>query len=133
MPSPTIEQLLILQDRDTKRLGVEAQVKAVPREIAAVEQRIASEKAAIDAAKGEVRELESRKKILETEIGSAETQRGKYQTQQLSVKKNDEYPALGPPDSRSARSRSTSSRARSWRRCIPSTRRRSDSPRPRRP
>jgi predicted nucleic acid-binding Zn-ribbon protein len=95
MPSPTIEQLLILQDRDTKRLGVEAQIKAVPREIAAVEQRIASEKAAIDAAKGEVREFESKKKILETEIGSAETQRGKYQTQQLSVKKNDEYQALG--------------------------------------
>jgi len=95
MPSPTIEQLLILQDRDTKRLGIEAQLKAVPREIAAVEQRIAAEKAAIDAAKGEVRELESRKKILETEIGSAETQRGKYQTQQLSVKKNDEYQALG--------------------------------------
>jgi predicted nucleic acid-binding Zn-ribbon protein len=95
MPSPTIEKLLILQDRDTGRLGVEAQMKAVPREIAAVEQRISSEKAAIDAAKGELRELESKKKILETEIGSAETQRGKYQTQQLSVKKNDEYQALG--------------------------------------
>ena len=95
MPSPTIEQLLILQDRDTRRLGIEAQLKAVPREIAAVEQRIASEKAAIDTAKGEVRELESKKKILETEIGSAETQRAKYRTQQLSVKKNDEYQALG--------------------------------------
>jgi uncharacterized protein len=95
MPSPTIEQLLILQDRDTKRLGIEAQLKAVPREIAAVEQRIGAEKAAIDAAKAEVHGLESKKKLLETEIGSAETQRGKYQTQQLSVKKNDEYQALG--------------------------------------
>jgi predicted CXXCH cytochrome family protein len=95
MPSPTIEQLLILQDRDTRRLGVEAQMKAVPREIAAVEQRIGAERGAIDAAKVELRELESKKKILETEIGSAETQRGKYQTQQLSVKKNDEYQALG--------------------------------------
>jgi uncharacterized protein len=95
MPSPTIEKLLILQDRDSKRIGVEAQMTAVPREIAAVEQRIGAEKGAIDAAKGEVRELESKKKILETEIGSAETQRGKYQTQQLSVKKNDEYQALG--------------------------------------
>ena len=64
-------------------------------EITAVEQRIAAEKAAIEAAKGELREFETRKKILETEIGSAETQRGKYQTQQLSVKKNDEYQALG--------------------------------------
>jgi predicted nucleic acid-binding Zn-ribbon protein len=95
MPNPTIELLLILQDRDTRKLGIEAQIKAVPREIAAVEQRIAAERAAIDAAKGEVRDFESKKKLLETEIGSSETQRGKYQTQQLAVKKNDEYQALG--------------------------------------
>ena len=95
MPSTTIELLLILQDRDTDRLGIEAQLRAVPVEITAVEQRIASEKAAIEAAKGELRELETRKKALETEIGSAEAQRAKYQTQQLAVKKNDEYQALG--------------------------------------
>ena len=95
MPSPTIELLLILQDRDMRRLSIEAQQKAVPREIAAVEQRIAAEKAAIDAAKGELRELESKKKLLETEIGSAEELRAKYRTQQLAVKKNDEYQALG--------------------------------------
>ena len=95
MPSPTIELLLVLQERDTKRLGIEAQLKAVPREIAAVEARIGAEKAAIDAAKGELRELESKRKLLETEVGSAETQLGKYRTQQLSVKKNDEYQALG--------------------------------------
>jgi hypothetical protein len=95
MPSPTIELLLILQDRDTSRLGIEAQLRAVPVEIEAVEQRIAGEKAAIEAAKGELRELETRRKALETEIGSAEAQRGRYQTQQLSIKKNDEYQALG--------------------------------------
>jgi len=95
MPSPTIELLLILQDRDTRTQGIEAQQRAVPREIAAVEQRIAAERAAIEAAKAEVRELESKKKILETEIGSAEAQLGKYRTQQLAVKKNDEYQALG--------------------------------------
>ena len=95
MPSPTIELLLVLQDRDTNRLGIEAQLRAVPVEIAAVEQRIAAEKAAIEAAKGELRELETRKKSLETEIGSAEAQKGKYQTPQRDVKKNDEYQALG--------------------------------------
>jgi uncharacterized protein len=95
MPSPTIELLLVLQDRDMRRVGIEAQMKGVPREIAAVEQRIAAEKAAIDAAKGELRDLETRKKTLETEIGSAEALRAKYRTQQLSVRKNDEYQALG--------------------------------------
>jgi predicted nucleic acid-binding Zn-ribbon protein len=95
MPSPTIDLLLVLQDRDTRRRAVESQIKGVPREIAAIEQRIGAEKAAIDAAKGQMRELESKKKLLETEIGSAEAQLGKYRTQQLAVKKNDEYQALG--------------------------------------
>jgi predicted nucleic acid-binding Zn-ribbon protein len=95
MPSPTIETLLILQDRDTKRLGIEAQLKAVPREIGAVEAKIAGEKAAIEAARTEIKELETKKKLLETEIGSAETKLAKYKTQQLSVRKNEEYQALG--------------------------------------
>ena len=95
MPSPAIESLLILQDRDTKRLGWEAQLKAAPREVAAVEARIAAEKAAIETAKHELRELETKKKLLETEIGSAETTLAKYKTQQSLVKKNDEYQALG--------------------------------------
>jgi predicted nucleic acid-binding Zn-ribbon protein len=87
--------LLILQDRDTKRLGLEAQLKAVPGDIARVEQKIASEKAAIEAAKAELKDLEVKKKGLETEIGSAETKVGQYRTQQLSIKKNDEYQAMG--------------------------------------
>lgn len=95
MPSPTIETLLILQDRDTKRLGLEAQLKAVPREVAAVQARIAAEKAAIEAARAEVMGLESKKKLLETEIGSAETRLAKYRTQQSQVRKNEEFQALG--------------------------------------
>jgi uncharacterized protein len=95
MPSPLLETLLILQDRDTKRLGLEGQLKASPREIAAVEQKIAGEKAAIDAAKTEIKELETKKKLLETEIGSAETKLAKYRTQQSQVRKNEEFQALG--------------------------------------
>ncbi len=91
----TVEALLILQDRDVKRLALEAQLKAVPRDIALVEQRIAAEKAAIETARTEVRALESKKKLLETEIGSTEEKLAKYRTQQSLVKKNDEYQALG--------------------------------------
>ena len=95
MPSPAIESLLILQDRDVKRLALEGQLKGVPRDIAAVEAKIAAEKAAIEAAKQELRELEVKKKALENEIGSAEGKLAKYRTQQSMVKKNDEYQALG--------------------------------------
>lgn len=95
MPTPAIEKLLILQDRDTRRRALEAQLKAVPGDIALVEQRIASEKAALDLARGEVMDLETKKKLIEGEIGSAEGSLAKYRTQQSLVRKNDEYQALG--------------------------------------
>lgn len=95
MLTPTLEKLLVLQDRDTKRLGLETQLNAVPGEIALVEKKIAHEKAAINAAKAELMALESKKKLIETEIGSTETKLGKYKTQQVQVRKNDEFKALG--------------------------------------
>ena len=95
MRHPALDSLLILQDRDGKRLALEAQLKGLPREITAVEQKIASEKAAIESARGELRELETKKKLLDTEIGSAEEKLAKYKTQQMSVRKNDEFQALG--------------------------------------
>jgi predicted nucleic acid-binding Zn-ribbon protein len=95
MLTPVLEKLLILQDRDTRRRGLEAQLRGIPQEIALVEQKIAGEQAAIDAAKVEIRELESKKKLMETEIGVAEGKLGKYRTQQSQVRKNDEYQALG--------------------------------------
>lgn len=95
MLPPVLEKLLILQDRDTRRRSVDAQLKAVPADIALVEQKIAAEKAAIEAARTELKELETKKKLLETEIGSAEDKLAKYRTQQSQVRKNDEYQALG--------------------------------------
>ncbi|MEY2877680.1 MAG: hypothetical protein RLZZ15_60 [Verrucomicrobiota bacterium] len=78
-----------------KRLGLEAQLKAVPADIARVEAKIAAEKAAIETARTEVRDLEVKKKALENDIGAAEAKLAKYKTQQSLVKKNDEYQALG--------------------------------------
>jgi hypothetical protein len=95
MRHPALDKLLILQDRDGKRLNLEAQLKATPRDIAAVEQRIAAEKAEIDTARTEMKGLEVKKKALEAEIGAAGDKAAKYRTQQLSVKKNDEYQAIG--------------------------------------
>jgi predicted nucleic acid-binding Zn-ribbon protein len=90
----SIASLLTLQERDSRRLNLEQQLKSLPREVAAVEARIAAEKQAIEAAKAEWHGLESKKKLLETEIQAAEGKVAKYKTQQLEVRKNDEYRAL---------------------------------------
>ncbi len=89
-----LSKLLALQESDMKRLGIEEQLRAIPRDIAAVEAKIAAEKQAIETAKAEWRELEAKKKTLETEIKSAEERAARYRTQQLEVRKNDEYKAL---------------------------------------
>ena len=94
MAAFSIEKLLVLQERDSRRLGLEQQLQSVPREVAAVEARIAAEKSAIEAAKAEWHGLESKKKLLEVEIKSAEEKVAKYRTQQVQVRKNDEYQAL---------------------------------------
>ena len=94
MVAISLEKLLVLQDRDRKRLAFEQQLSSVPRERAVIEAKIASEKAAIESAKAEWHGLESKKKQLEMEIGSAEGKIGKYKTQQSQVRKNDEYQAL---------------------------------------
>lgn len=95
MRHPSIEKILIYQDRDGKRRSLEAQLKAIPREVAANEQKIAAEKAAIEAARTELKDLEVKKKALEAELRSAEEKLGKYKTQQLEVRKNEEFKALG--------------------------------------
>ena len=94
MAAFSLEKLLGLQERDSKRLTLEQQLKGVPREVAAVETRIAAEKSAIETAKAEWHGLESKKKLLEVEIKSAEEKIAKYKTQQSQVRKNDEYQAL---------------------------------------
>jgi uncharacterized protein len=94
MAALDLSKLLALQESDTKRLALEQQLAATPREIAAVEAKIAAEKSAIETAKTEWHGLESKKKLLEVEIKSAEEKAAKYRTQQLEVRKNDEYKAL---------------------------------------
>lgn len=95
MLTPLLEKLLVLQDRDSRKRSLEAQLKAVPRDIAAVEQKIAGEKGAIEAAKTELNSLETKKKMIEGEIAAGEGKLAKYKTQQSLVRKNEEYQALG--------------------------------------
>ncbi|MDR0902494.1 MAG: C4-type zinc ribbon domain-containing protein, partial [Opitutaceae bacterium] len=90
-----IEKILILQDRDGTRRGLETQLAAIPGETDAVGQKIAGEKSAIETARGELKALESKRKLVETEIGAAGEQLSRYKTQQNAVRKNDEYQALG--------------------------------------
>lgn len=94
MAAIKLDNLLALQAADMKRLDLEQQLAAAPRDVAAVEAKIAAEKQAIETAKAEWHGLEAKKKSLENDIKSAQEKAAKYRTQQLEVRKNDEYRAL---------------------------------------
>ena len=94
MLEPKLEKLLILQDRDMRRLGIEQQRAAIPGEILSLEQKIAAEKTRLEESKGKLRELEVARKEVDGSIAEAEGQIGRYKNQQLQVKKNEEYRAL---------------------------------------
>ncbi|MDF9828217.1 putative nucleic acid-binding Zn-ribbon protein [Ereboglobus sp. PH5-5] len=95
MRHPAIDNLLILQNRDTKRIQLETEIKSVPDLVRAVEEKILADKKAIEDARTELMDLETQKKLIETEIGTMQGTLGKYKTQQSLVRKNDEYQALG--------------------------------------
>jgi uncharacterized protein len=94
MADPKIESLLILQERDRRRLDLEQQLASIPGEIVKLEARIAGEREKLDSAKTRVRELEVSRKELDNQVASAEQQIVRYKNQQLQVKKNEEYQAL---------------------------------------
>lgn len=90
-----LQTILILQDRDTRRVQLEKVLAHIPQERAGVERRIAAHRAGIEAAKKAVTALELRRKELEAVLRDLEEQIQRYRNQQLQVKKNDEYQALG--------------------------------------
>lgn len=91
---PGLEALLILQERDTRRVQLEKILAQIPRERAASESRIAAHRAGIEAARKAVTDLELKRKDVESNLRSLEDQVARYKMQQMSVKKNDEYQAL---------------------------------------
>lgn len=89
-----LRALLILQDRDQRRVQLEKALAQVPRDRATVEARIVAHKASIDATKRALADLELKRKDIEATLRGYEEQISKYKSQQMLVKKNDEYQAL---------------------------------------
>lgn len=91
---PVIEKLLILQDRDNRRLAIEGQLARIPVETAELAHKIQEERDGLAAADMELKTLEVRRNALDQDVKSREERIRKYKNQQLDVKKNEEYQAL---------------------------------------
>jgi predicted nucleic acid-binding Zn-ribbon protein len=92
---PSIEQLLILQDKDQLLRRLQAEMKRMPLEEARAKAKLESDTATVAAAKLKVQENEVAIKNLELQIGTRRDTIAKLKFQQFETRKNDEYQALG--------------------------------------
>lgn len=88
---PVIEQLLVLQGRDRKRLRLQEELTDIPRQRQRLQEKVAQAAAAADQQKQRTRHLESERKRLELEVRTKEDFIRKIETQQGTTKSNEEY------------------------------------------
>lgn len=92
---PALKDLLILQDRDVRRVRLENELKRIPLERKAVENGLAQQTAAFEEHQLQARQIESSRKTIELQVASMNESIAKYRNQQMATRKNDEYQALG--------------------------------------
>lgn len=88
---PVIEQLLVLQDRDRRRLRLEAELNDLPHQQRRLQEKATQLAAAADALKQRTRHLESDRKKLELEVASKQDFIRKCEASQSQTKSNEEY------------------------------------------
>ncbi len=88
---PVIEQLLVLQDRDRKRLRLQEELADIPRQRKRLEEKVAQATTMAAQLRHRTRNLESERKRLELEVKSKEEFIRKIETQQGATKNNEEY------------------------------------------
>jgi len=91
---PSIERLLILQDRDQKIRILRLELKNLPAERSSLDANLASGAYRLDAARQKARDVELEKKKLEMEAQARRDSIAKFKNQQFQTRKNEEFQAL---------------------------------------
>jgi uncharacterized protein len=91
---PSIESLLILQDRDQKIRILRLELKNLPDERTSLDAKLAAGSTQLTAAKDKARNIELEKKKLEMEAQAKRDSIAKFRTQQFQTRKNEEFQAL---------------------------------------
>ena len=90
----TIENLLILQERDRKIFRVQQELAHIGPERQTLLAKAATAQSRLETIKNRLKQIESDRKHLELEVDGKKSQIEKYANQQLQTRKNEEYRAL---------------------------------------
>ena len=94
MRNPTVEALLVLQERDSRVTTLTAELEALPGQIAAVDRDVAARAAKFDELKNRTRQIEAERKKIDLDVQSKQAAISRYKSQQQQTRKNEEFAAL---------------------------------------
>ena len=92
---PSIQALLVLQDRDRRLRSLAEDLVKIPKDEARAKDKLAGDNAAVAKAKEAVQANEIEIKKVELDVGTRKTTIIRLKTQQFETRKNDEFTALG--------------------------------------
>jgi predicted nucleic acid-binding Zn-ribbon protein len=94
MSNPTVEALLVLQERDARVAALTNELNDLPEQIAAVEEEAARRTAQFEQLKTNTRQIEADRKKLDLEVQTKQAAIARYKAQQQQTRKNEEFAAL---------------------------------------
>jgi predicted nucleic acid-binding Zn-ribbon protein len=92
--NPTVEALLVLQERDSRAAHLTSELAHLPEQIAQVEADLARRTAAFDELKARTRQIEADRKKLDLDVQAKQAAIARYKSQQQQTRKNEEFAAL---------------------------------------
>ena len=97
---PQMEKLLVLQEREQRKMRLDRELSGWPTEMKSLESKKAEIRAGAERKKQEAQQTEVERKKLELEAESHRAKVARYKIQQFETRKNEEFQALGTEISR---------------------------------
>jgi predicted nucleic acid-binding Zn-ribbon protein len=94
MMNPTVEALLVLQERDARVATLTSELDAAPRQMATVDAEVASRTAKFEELKLRTRQIEADRKKIDLDVQTKQAAIARYKSQQQQTRKNEEFSAL---------------------------------------
>ena len=94
MMNPTVEALLVLQERDARVAALTAELENLPRQLALISQELETRKEQFEELRNRTRQIEAERKKLDLDVQAKEGAIARYKTQQQTTRKNEEFSAL---------------------------------------
>ena len=94
MMNPTVEALLVLQERDARVASLQADLEHLPRQMAAIESEMETRREKFEALRAKTRQTEAERKKIDLDVQSKQAAIARYRAQQTQTRKNEEFAAL---------------------------------------